>query len=99
MDLITAVRSQQPIQLPSQPQSADRTITAPAAISARPVAESLRRDAVQPPSATAAEVSVQLAEREADHHPADEARAAAIAAREAYINASIAAGMNPLPLP
>jgi hypothetical protein len=47
----------------------------------------------------AAQVSVQLAEREADHHPADQARAAAIAAREAYISASIAAGMNPLPLP
>lgn len=99
MDLISAVRSQAPIQQPSQPLAADRTVTAPAAASARPVAETLRRDAVQSPSGMAAQVSVQLAEREADHHPADQARAAAIAAREAYISASIAAGLNPLPLP
>lgn len=99
MDLISAIRSQQPAQSPSQHPPADRALSAPAAASTRPVADTLRRDAVQASSATAGQVSVQLADWERDHHPAAEARAAAMAAREAYIQASIAAGLSPLPMP
>ncbi|MFM7336498.1 MAG: hypothetical protein ACKO1H_19180 [Tabrizicola sp.] len=99
MDLISAVRSTQPIQHMPQQSVADRTINAPAAASTRPVTDTQRRDAVQSPSGTLAQVSVQLADRDRDHHPAADARAAAIAAREAYIQASIAAGISPLPMP
>lgn len=84
---------------PSQPPSVDRAVSVAASASTAPVAETLRRDAVQSPSAATAQVSVQLAERDEDHHPAAQARAAAMAAREAYIQASIAAGLSPLPIP
>ena len=84
---------------PSQPPSVDRMVSVAASASTAPVAETQRRDAVQSPSAVAAQVSVQLADRDQDHHPAAQARAAAMAAREAYIQASIAAGISPLPMP
>lgn len=99
MDLISAVRSQMPVQHPPAQPPADRGVSPVAPESARPVAETLRRDAVRAPGGTAGQVSVQLADRGADHHPAADARAAALAAREAYIKASIAAGISPLPLP
>ena len=99
MDLISAIRSQQPVQSSLQHATADRAVSAPAAASTRAVANTLRRDAVQASSAMTGQVSVQLADRERDHHPAAEARAAAMAAREAYIQASIAAGLSPLPMP
>jgi hypothetical protein len=99
MDLISAIRSQQPVQPVSPQQPAERAVSPPAAASTRPVANTIRRDAVQAPAATASRVSVQLAARDEDHHPAAEARAAAMAAREAYIRASIAAGLSPLPIP
>lgn len=99
MDLISAIRSQQPIQQPSPHPATDRPVSAPAAQSTRPVVETLRRGAVQALSGSAAQASVRLAERDEDHHPAAEARAAAVAAREAYIKASIAAGISPLPMP
>jgi hypothetical protein len=44
-------------------------------------------------------VAGRLAERDESDHPAAEARVAAEAAREAYIRASRAAGVSPLPLP
>jgi hypothetical protein len=47
----------------------------------------------------AAAVTARLAERDESDHPVPEARIAAEAAREAYIRASIAAGVSPLPLP
>lgn len=99
MDLISAIRSQLPVQQPPAQPPADRGASAVAPESVRPVADTLRRDAVHAPGGTAAQVSVQLADRDAQHHPAADARAAAQAAREAYIKASIAAGISPLPLP
>ena len=74
-------------------------VSVAASASTAPVAETQRRDAVQSPSAGTAQVSVRLAERDEGQHPAAEARAAAMAAREAYIQASIAAGISPLPMP
>ena len=59
----------------------------------------MRRDAVRQSAGLAAQVAVELADRDEDQHPAAEARAVAQAARDAYIKASIAAGVNPLPLP
>ena len=99
MDLITAVRSQQPMPHPSQSPPVDRPVSVAAAASTAPVAETLRRDAVQSLSAGTAQVSVRLAEQDEGHHPAAEARAAAMAACGAYIPASIAAGLSPLPMP
>jgi hypothetical protein len=99
MDPVTAVRSQVPQPAsPSQP-ALDRPTSAPAARTAPAVAETMRRDAVLQPAATAAMVTARLAEHAEGDHPADKARAAAEAAREAYIRASVAAGLNPLPLP
>ena len=99
MDLISAIRSQQPVLQAASHGATERVVSAPAATSVRPVAETLRRDAPQPSSAMSAQVSVHLAERDEGQHPAAQARAAAEAARDAYIKASIAAGVSPLPLP
>ena len=52
----------------------------------------------QPDRATGT-VGLQLAAVEEDHEPVVAARAAAEAARNAYIRASIAAGVSALPLP
>lgn len=55
---------------------------------------------ILPPRSAGATASVQLAQADADHHPAAVARTtAAEAARAAYIRASMAAGISPLPLP
>jgi hypothetical protein len=59
----------------------------------------MRVDAVHQPAKLAAQVAVELADHDEDQHPATSARAAADAARAAYIKASIAAGVSPLPLP
>jgi hypothetical protein len=99
MDLLSAIRAQLPVTQGAPHSPPERPVSVPAAISARPVSETLRRDAPQPPSAVATQVSVQLSERDEGQHPAAQARAAAEAAREAYIKASIAAGISPLPLP
>lgn len=97
MGLITAVRSQMPVAVaPTVPEPAAR---APVAETARPVTETERQDASQQSAASAALVATRLAERDESDHPAAEARLAANAAREAYIKASIAAGVSPLPLP
>jgi hypothetical protein len=66
---------------------------------ARPVSAPERKDAPTQTAATAASVTARLAERDESRHPAAEARLAAEAARNAYIQASIAAGVSPLPLP
>jgi hypothetical protein len=98
MDPVTMVRSQlAPVATPSQPAT-DRVTSAPAAQSAPPVAETMQGAAVLQPAATVGMVTARLAERDEAEHPASEARAAADAAREAYIRASIAAGITPLPL-
>lgn len=99
MDSVTAIRSQVPVPASSSQPAPDRLTSAPAAQTKRPVTETIRKDAVHQPSGMAAQVAVELAEHDEDAHPATSARAAADAAREAYIKASIAAGISPLPLP
>jgi hypothetical protein len=99
MDPVTAVRLQVPPPAsPTQP-APDRLTSAPAAKTAPAVAGTLRSDAVRQPALAAGIVTARLAERDESDHPAPEAKAAADAAREAYIRASIAAGLSPLPLP
>ena len=97
MELVTAVRSQVPVS--PTPPAIDRHGNAPATQGAPPVAATIRRDAVQHQAKTAGAVTAQVFGRDEGKHPAAEARAAADAARDAYIKASIAAGINPLPLP
>lgn len=100
MDLISSIRSLTPVQPNASQQVPDRAISVAAAQSAPPVTDTFRREAVHQPSGLAAQIAVDLAERDEGHHPAAEARAvAAQAARDAYIKASIAAGLSPLPLP
>ena len=99
MDSVTAVRSQVPQPAsPSQP-APERLTSAPAARTLPPVTGTILGDAVRQPATLAAQVAVELANHDEDQHPAATARAAADAAREAYIRASIAAGVSPLPLP
>lgn len=99
MDPVTAVRLQAPMPAtPAQPAT-ERPNNATAAQTAPPVTETDRRDAVHQPTQSAGIVTARLAEHDGSHHPAADARAAADAAREAYIKASIAAGVSPLPLP
>lgn len=99
MDSVTAVRSQVPHPASGTPPVPDRLTSADAAQTPKPVAETIRSDAVRQPAALSAQVAVELADRDEDQHPATAARAAADAARAAYIKASIAAGVSPLPLP
>jgi hypothetical protein len=99
MSMVTVLRSQVPTAtaLPSvRPEPAGR---APVVEAARPVSAPERKDAPAQATATAASVTARLAERDESRHPAAEARIAADAARKAYIRASIAAGVSPLPLP
>jgi predicted lipid-binding transport protein (Tim44 family) len=99
MDSVTAVRSQVPLPASGSPPAPDRLSSAPAAQTQKPVTETMRGDAVLQPATLSAQVAVELADRDEDQDPATAARAAADAAREAYIRASIAAGLSPLPLP
>lgn len=99
MDPVTTVRSQVPQPASPLPPALDRLTSAPAATSAPPVTQTMRRDAVQHPAGTTASLPSMLLERDESDHPAVEAREAAAAARKAYIKASIAAGISPLPLP
>ena len=99
MGIMSAVRSQVPV-----PASQPHPVTAASerasvARSIAAVAEPLRPDAVRQPDIAPASVGVQLAEVDENREPVVAARAAAEAARDAYIRASIAAGVNPLPLP
>jgi hypothetical protein len=77
----------------------NRLTSVPATHGAPPVAEVQVKEAVRQPTVSTSIVPAHLAERDEASHPAAEARAAADAAREAYIRASIAAGISPLPLP
>jgi len=99
MGLITAVRSLMPGTAALAQAVPDPAARVPVVEAARPVATTERKDAPQQPAGTAATVTARLAERDESDHPAAEARRAATAAREAYIEASRAAGINPLPLP
>lgn len=99
MSMVTAIRSQSAVPPPApsaRPEAAGR---APLVEAAGPTSAPERKDAATQPTATAASVTARLAERDESRHPAAEARIAAAAAREAYIRASIAAGVSPLPLP
>ena len=96
MVMITSVRAPFPVaEVSAPPATASRSqgVTA----SMPPVAMTVREQAVQqatlkpaaaPPQFMAAQISVE-----------DSAAVAAEAARKAYIKASIAAGISPLPLP
>ena len=100
MGPVTAIRSMTqapPIAIETQADQPSRRHAYNGA--AAPVAEPLRLGSVFPPAGTAAIPSAHLAERDTGLHPASEARAAADAAKRAYIKASIAAGVSPLPLP
>ena len=99
MGLITAVRSQMPVAAKPGPTAARGVCRANWCETAAPVSEPERMDAVPQPGLAAAMVTARLAERDESDHPVPEARIAAEAAREAYIRASIAAGVSPLPLP
>jgi ribonuclease HII len=101
MGIITAVRSQVPVPAPvSQPaQVAASRASAPVAETMLPVAETVRKDAVRQTDTTVAAAKMQLGNADGNSHPVAAARVAAEAARDAYIRASIAAGVNPLPLP
>lgn len=99
MDPVTAVRSQLPPPASQLQPAPERLTGAPAAQTPRPVTQTMRSEAVQQPATLAAQVAVELADHDEDQHPVTAARAAAEAARAAYIKASIAAGVSPLPLP
>jgi hypothetical protein len=99
MDPVTAIRLQAQVPSVAAPPASDRVTSAPMAQTAPLVTEVERVDAVRQPAISAGIVTARLAERDESEHPAAEARAAADAAREAYIKASIAAGVSPLPLP
>jgi hypothetical protein len=99
MGSISAYRGQGPVAampVPPVPDTAPRRSPAP---DAAPVTAPQRQAALSHPAASQALVTARLAERDETDHPATEARIAAEAAREAYIRASLAAGISPLPLP
>jgi len=95
MELIVSLRSQFP-QLAVTPAPVSPSVTPPGEMKA--VAVPQRVTAVLPGRSAIAAASTQLAESDEDAHPAATARAAAEAARQAYIRASLAAGISPLPL-
>lgn len=99
MGIMSAVRSQVPLPASPPPPASPASERAPAAQSTAPVSRPERPDALRQPDSAPASVGVQLAAVDEGHDPVVAARAAAEAARDAYIRASIAAGVNPLPLP
>lgn len=98
MALISAVRSQLPLP-PTPPQPTQESPPRAAGGPVPAVANPMRADALRQPAETAALVTLSLAERDESDHPAAAARAASEAARDAYVRASLAAGVSPLPLP
>jgi hypothetical protein len=94
MDIVTAIRSQMPVPAPQPPPA---PVRAQAIETIRPVTATQRPDALhQPGSAVATALQLGTTEPKAD--PVSAARAAAETARDAYIRASIAAGVSALPL-
>lgn len=98
MGIMSAVRSQVPVPA-MQPITGTATERAAMGQSVAAVAQPQHPEALRQPDSAAAAIGVQLAERDEDHDPVAAARIAAEAARDAYIRASVAAGVNPLPLP
>lgn len=99
MGIMTAVRSQVPVPASPPPPASPANERAPAAQSIPAVSQPDRPQAVRQPDGASASVGLQLAAVDDGKEPVVAARAAAEAARDAYIRASIAAGVNPLPLP
>jgi hypothetical protein len=99
MTLPTAFRPLQPT-LAAQPSTAAHPQPrVPLAAAAAPMSPPLQLQAPAQPGTAAASLALRLAERDERSHPAAAARAAAEDARAAYIKASRAAGVSPLPLP
>lgn len=96
MEMMTVLRAQLPLPPAPAPVAEASHVIPPGTVAA--VAPPLRRDALQPARIATATLQVQLAEIDEDADHATAARAAAEAARAAYIKASIAAGVSPLPL-
>lgn len=99
MGMITSIRAPIPAgEAPAPVASADlRNTPAARPSTAQPVAETMLSHAAQQPAANPGAAVPRLLTA----NPANEisAAAAAEAARAAYIKASIAAGISPLPLP
>ena len=98
MTLSTTLRVMLPVTppLPAAPEPQPR---APVAATAGAVAPPQQPLTPTQAATTAATLALRLAERDDRNHPASEARAAVEDARAAYIKASRAAGISPLPLP
>lgn len=99
MGIMTVSRSEVPGPAAAPLPAPAPVVPAPTAGTSAPVAAPLRKDAVRQADSTLASLGMHLAEAGGADHPAAAARAAAEAARDAYIKASIAAGISPLPLP
>ena len=99
MGIMSAVRSQVPVPALPPPPASPASERAPAAQTISAVSQPDRPQAVQQPETTSGAIGVQLAAVDEGKEPVVAARVAAEAARDAYIRASIAAGVNPLPLP
>jgi hypothetical protein len=98
MVIITSIRAPLPVgELVSKPAEEPRPQHLPVAGSAAPVSDTAMTQAVQqvPTKSASADASLLEARMTAE----TSAAVAAEAARDAYIKASIAAGINPLPLP
>lgn len=97
MGIMTAIRPQLPLPL-APPHPTPSTTDPPRADGAKPVADPILPNALRQPDRAAA-LGLQLAD--ADGNPPEEAarKAASKAAQQAYIRASLAAGISPLPLP
>ncbi|MFO1204060.1 MAG: hypothetical protein U1E58_15620 [Tabrizicola sp.] len=97
MSIITSIRPPMPVTESIQPTSDLRAGIAAGRGNAAPVADTtlslvVQHPASKPPSADAHLLSARMTAETS-------AAAAAEAARDAYIKASIAAGISPLPLP
>ena len=97
MGMMTSIRAPLPVaEAPPAPVAEPRPRGNPPGGAAAPVAAPMRADAVVQVAQTSA-TEAQM--RAAPQVPETSAAAAAEAARAAYIKASIAAGISPLPLP
>ncbi|MFN4201757.1 MAG: hypothetical protein ACK4GM_01705 [Tabrizicola sp.] len=97
MGMITSIRAPFPVaEAPTQPAGETRPARSDTAGGIAAVAAPVRTDAVTQAPARQAATPQQLLTRATTE---TSAAAAAEAARQAYIKASIAAGISPLPLP
>ena len=97
MGIMTAIRPQLPLPL-APPHPVPSTTEPPRANGTKPVADPILPEALRQPDRVAA-LELQLAD--ANGKPPEEAarKVASEAAQQAYIRASLAAGISPLPLP